>query len=1003
MPPAVRYAHPRHLVLVLILTWASLNGALAAPAQQTMPPAHPTQAGLGSVLNPDGTLNIKAGLGQSFDASGYRLATAPNGQPRFVPATTLQAAGDENWDDRFGFPGVNYAVKAIAVDPGTQDVYVGGDFTTAGMLTVNGIARWDGRRWNTLSNGLGNAYGGSGTVNSIATKNGKVYVAGSFSNAGRDSKGNGGIVATGIAQWDGTSWAPLGNGTGAQQSSSATPVNAVSTVGNDVYIGGAFDSVDNVPARRIARWDGAAWSEVAGGISTCFGSPCTSGSGEVKVLAADGNGGLYAGGNFNTAGTTPASSIAHLVGTVWQPMGTGIMANGGPGTVNALAVDGASVYVGGEFAKAGGSSAKRIARWDNAAQTWSPLGAGVGGSSYTAPVSSIVINAGRVYAGGGFMSAGSVTVKNLAQWDGKAWSDVGGGVSNANAGVNALAIGPAAGLLVGGDFDTAGTTLVNHIGVFTANSWHAFGQGIAYAPGNLGTVYAITVAGDGTVYAGGLFGFAAGTPSVDIARWDGTAWIDLGSTDAQVFALTNDGVNVYAGGAFTKVAAISASHIAKYSPATGTWSALGSGTNDNVRALAFGGGYVYAGGSFSAAGTTAAKNIARWDGTNWAPLGTTFTTNGSVGAILVLGKFVLIGGQFRDLIQQTGGGTTAAVNSIVLWNSTADKWSALGPVATPGVTRKGTFDDYRGTINAIAVLDATLYVGGDFDKAGGVAAHSVAALDIPTNTWSSLGDSVGGTTGAVVNALTTIGTTLYVGGNFAVAGTADAQNIARWDTRAKTWSPLGSGLAGAYFASSTAAYALAAGGASLYVGGEFGTAGGKAAAGFARFGAQNAAPITVAAGGTLTTPDGIVITIPPRAVPNNALLTFLFEPMLRHQLPGAAINPLGLAPMGQKPVYGFVLNAVTVDGFPNTQLAQPATISIPYTDAQLRDAGVTASSLSLLVFDGTQYVALPGNVDTASHLLTITTTQLGEFALVGNASPTPPPPGRSIFLPHVQR
>ncbi|MFZ4591599.1 MAG: T9SS type A sorting domain-containing protein, partial [Ignavibacteria bacterium] len=71
-----------------------------------------------------------------------------------------------------------YPYVFTIVSNGT-DLYVGGLYTVAGGLTVNGIAKWDGSSWSALGNGLtapGNAYGAYG----ICLFNGQIIATGIF-------------------------------------------------------------------------------------------------------------------------------------------------------------------------------------------------------------------------------------------------------------------------------------------------------------------------------------------------------------------------------------------------------------------------------------------------------------------------------------------------------------------------------------------------------------------------------------------------------------------------------------------------------------------------------------------------------------------------------------------------------------------------------------------------------------------------------------------------------
>src|SRR5947209_20196705 len=101
------------------------------------------------------------------------------------------------------------SVYAIAING--SDVYVGGQFTTAGGLAARNIAKWDGTfsPWSALGTGIDNSCCGI-YVNALAFSSASVslFAGGIFTGAGS-------FVANNIAQWNGsTGWSPLDtNGT----------------------------------------------------------------------------------------------------------------------------------------------------------------------------------------------------------------------------------------------------------------------------------------------------------------------------------------------------------------------------------------------------------------------------------------------------------------------------------------------------------------------------------------------------------------------------------------------------------------------------------------------------------------------------------------------------------------------------------------------------------------------------------------------------------------------
>ena len=354
-----------------------------------------------------------------------------------------------------------------------------------------------------------------------------------------------------------------------------------------------------------------------------------------------------------------------------------------------------------------------------------------------------------------------------------------------------------------------------------AGPWFALGSNGAGNGAVTSTVYAVAVSGT-DVYVGGAFTDVAGIPTADhVAKWNGSAWSALGSNGAgngaisgPVHAFAIAGSDVYVGGNFMNAAGIpEADDIAKWNGIA--WSALGSdGTGDgaiyccDVAALAFSGTDLYVGGNIILDTVSASGlNIAKWSGSAWSALGSGMDLNSPVDALAVLGGNLFIGGGFTD-----AAGIQAA-DYIVGYTVSVGSWFALGSNGAGGGALSGV-------VTSLAVSSGSLFVGGSFINAAGIATADYIAR-WAANTWSALGSSGSGI-GALnfpVRSLLVSGSDLYVGGEFSnAAGLPAADYIAKWS--ASAWSALGeNGVANG--ALNNPALALAASSTNLYVGGGF--------------------------------------------------------------------------------------------------------------------------------------------------------------------------------------
>ncbi|MEZ5306704.1 MAG: hypothetical protein R2684_06100 [Pyrinomonadaceae bacterium] len=416
--------------------------------------------------------------------------------------------------------------------------------------------------------------------------------------------------------------------------------------------------------------------------------------------------------------------------------------------------------------------------------------------------------------------------------------------NGANARVDVVTTDAAGNFYIGGSFSTVNGVAVSRIAKFDGTNWSAIGTGFD------GTIRAIAVSGS-DVYVGGSFSTAGGTPALNVAKWNGTSWsalgTGLGNTGTHgVNALAIYDGTLYAGGNFSIVGGSPTNFLASWNGSA--WVDVGSGVFGGIEALYVKDGLLYAGGNLSTAGGNPAFGAAVWNGATWNAVGN-LSTNTIIKGFATLGTDLIAIGSRIVIPGQ-------ADSHVAKWNGT--QW-----------TRMAFFAD--GFVNAVAVLDGTLYVGGglptppnlfnniarwdgsnwsgvgggisggsipvrgmaasngvmlvggSFDTVGGIGARNLAIYS--NGNWGAFSGNGLDNLALAINAS---GENVYVGGSFIAAGPVTANRIAKWNGVSAEWSVLGIGISG-IGTSNSSIRAIAAVGNKVYVGGSFGTIGGIAA------------------------------------------------------------------------------------------------------------------------------------------------------------------------------
>jgi hypothetical protein len=188
-------------------------------------------------------------------------------------------------------------------------LYAGGFFTTAGGVTANQVAKWDGTQWSALAGPGG--VGTNGAVRKLTVFDDgtgpALYAGGSFTTAG-------GISVNRVAKWDGAEWSPLTgpNGVGVNGTMTALATFDDGT-GSALYAGGLFGTAGGTSVSLLAKWDGEQWSRLSDPNTPSSVSPGTDFR-DAAVFNDGGGDALYFAGEFEALDGIGSVNIAKWQG-----------------------------------------------------------------------------------------------------------------------------------------------------------------------------------------------------------------------------------------------------------------------------------------------------------------------------------------------------------------------------------------------------------------------------------------------------------------------------------------------------------------------------------------------------------------------------------------------------------------------------------------------------------------------------------------------------------------
>lgn len=586
-----------------------------------------------------------------------------------------------------GFPGIDGRVNCQTHwdpdgdGPAEPWLILGGEFNTVADVPARNVVAWDGARWHSIGDGLGDP------VYGLISYRGRLIAT---HNAAKQPVGR-------LSTWDGSNWTLIAD-TFRSGATDSGAVGGLHVFQDELIVCGSFDEIDGVAAGNIAAWNGQSWHGLAGGVGLLERKESIANVGALATW----QGRLIVGGLFERAGDVGAASIAAWDGQTWQAVGKGLFDQRDgrlvAGQVKSLQPYNGQLYVAGTFRQAGERPIQHLAYWTGT--DWNALL-----DFEAAGVSELTEYRGMLLIAGAIYSAGPLTDQILVAWDGSAYSGFRCAYDHSDT-IHTLAPYNDT-LFAFGNFESLAETALRNAGVWDGTRWHALAHGLTAGPRKL-------VSFQGSLIAAGGFSVSGDEQIHGLARWDGQHWVSLRPGRSTISAVAVDGHSLYVAGWLSDVDGPADRGVARFDGQS--WQRIGEPFNNAIHALCIHRGVPYAAGWFTAVGTRDLEFLAAWDGQAWQPVTSRFAE----------GPYALFSAG-DNLVVGTGYKVFGQPSADYICRLDASGWHAMG----------GGLSFFP---HDMVAVDGALIAGGDFIEADGSPANHVAAWN--GLAWSALGDGI---------------------------------------------------------------------------------------------------------------------------------------------------------------------------------------------------------------------------------------------------------------------
>lgn len=475
-------------------------------------------------------------LGSGVVGTVHALASFDDGSgPALFVGGSFQTAGgvaasnvarhqNGNWSALgAGFNATVFAMARCELG-GTHKLAIGGAFSKSGAQTTARVALWGESGFTYFPTGPGDV----------------VYALAGAVVDGEPSLVAGGKFHLRVRRWNGSAWVAMGR----LDNNEVLALHAATNLhGDTVHAGGSFNESGGRWVERLARWQDGAWRDLR---EREWGFWSDRLIHALEVLEGAEGPELLVAGSFDVAGGRSVGPLARFHGGRWSNAAPGLV--GSIFGMHRSAIEPGVVWLAGTFEDGDGDplTAIGLVRWERG--SWQPAGAlrrSVTQGSTFAPYARAVIehddgHGPAVWIGGIFQEVDGVSVASVARRGTDGWTSPGGGLnplaSSAGWAFEVFDDGSGPALFVGGDFSSAGDVSAKYLARWDGDSWSsvpvtASGDEAEGGVATGGTVWALRTHDDGSgpaLYVGGFLESFDGWLGWGVHRFDGSSWTHLG-------------------------------------------------------------------------------------------------------------------------------------------------------------------------------------------------------------------------------------------------------------------------------------------------------------------------------------------------------------------------------------------------------------------------------------------------------------------------------------------